>query len=86
MGDKILELILSRRHDTNIRFSDLQALLKRLGFEYRVKGDHFIYFSNDFPEIINIQPDGNKAKAYQVRQIRNIVYKYHLGGADDAQI
>ncbi len=31
-------------------------------------------------ELINIQPDGNKAKAYQVKQVRNIILKYKLGG------
>jgi hypothetical protein len=30
-------------------------------------------------EIINIQPIGNNAKAYQVRQIRNLILKYKLG-------
>lgn len=29
-------------------------------------------------EIVNIQPDGNMAKPYQVRQIRNIILKYGL--------
>ena len=86
MSDKVLEQVLSRRNDSNIRFGDLQALLKRLGFEYRVKGDHFIYYSNDFPDIINIQPDGNKVKAYQVKQVRQIIYKHRLGGVKDAEI
>ena len=30
-------------------------------------------------EIINLQPDGSKAKAYQVNQIRNLMVKYQLG-------
>ena len=34
----------------------------------------------DVEEIINIQPAGNKAKPYQVKQIRNIILKYKLGG------
>jgi hypothetical protein len=29
-------------------------------------------------EIINIQPDGSKAKPYQIKQIREIVLKYKL--------
>ena len=84
MGDKTLETVLSKQNDTNIRFNDLQVLLKQLGFEYRVKGDHFIYYNTDFREIINIQPDGNKAKAYQVKQVRDIIFKYNLGGVNDA--
>lgn len=31
-------------------------------------------------EKINLQRDGGKAKAYQVRQVRNIILKYKLGG------
>ena len=64
--------------DWNIRFSDVQKLLDFLGFKCRIKGDHFIYYRSDIDEIINIQPDGNKAKAYQVKQIRNIILKYGL--------
>jgi hypothetical protein len=37
---------------------------------------------SDVEEIINLQPDGNKAKPYQVRQIRNIILKYKLGGIE----
>ncbi len=32
-------------------------------------------------EIINLQPAGSKAKAYQVKQVRNLVVKYKLAGA-----
>jgi hypothetical protein len=31
-------------------------------------------------EIINLQPKGAKAKAYQVRQVRQLIVKYGLGG------
>ena len=51
-----------------------------IGFSVRIKGDHFIYTKSDIEEIINIQPKGNKAKPYQVKQIRNIILKYKLGG------
>ena len=36
---------------------------------------------DDVEEIINLQPAGNKAKPYQVKQVRNIILKYQLGGA-----
>ena len=42
------------------------------------KGDHFIYYKAGVDEIINIQPDGNKAKPYQVKQVRNLLTKYKL--------
>lgn len=44
----------------------------------RIKGDHFIYYKVGVAEIINIQPDGNKAKAYQVKQIRGLIIQYKM--------
>lgn len=70
--------IVEGKRDSNIRFSELQALLSKLGFECRIKGDHFIYYRHDIPEIINIQPQGNKAKAYQIKQIRLLFNKYNI--------
>lgn len=57
-------MIMSGRQDTNIFFSDLQKILELLGFQCRIKGDHFIYWMDGIEEIINIQPVGNKAKPY----------------------
>lgn len=74
---------MSGTQDSNISFSDLQKALTLLGFTVRIKGDHFIYFRDGIDEIINIQPSGNKAKPYQVKQVRNIILKYRLGGNFD---
>ena len=76
--DKILLKVLSGGHDRSMKFHELQKLLYMLGFQCRVKGDHFIYWKEGIDEIINIQPDGNMAKPYQVRQIRNIILKCGL--------
>ena len=76
--EKLLFQILSGKSDNNIRFSDLQKLLAGYGFDLRIKGDHFIYTRSDIEEIINIQPVGNKAKPYQVKQVRNLIIKYKL--------
>ena len=70
--------VMSKSKDHNMRFSDIQKLLEALDFSCRVKGDHFIYTRQDVREIINIQPVGNKAKSYQVRQIRDLIYSYNL--------
>ena len=78
--EKLLLSILSGTQDRNILFADLRAVLDRLGFQCRIKGDHFIYTKDGVEEIINIQPVGNKAKPYQVKQVRNIILKYQLGG------
>ncbi len=80
--EKILLAVLSGTRDSNIPFADLQVVLTRLGFVCRVKGDHFIYTRDGVEEIINIQPTANrKAKPYQVKQVRNIILRYQLGGA-----
>lgn len=76
--EKIREAILDGTSDQNIGFSDLKYLLESLGFDSRIKGDHFIFVRNDIPEIINIQPHGSKAKPYQVKQVRNLILKYRL--------
>ncbi len=81
--EKLFLKILSGTQDKNIFFSDLQKILEILNFNCRIKGDHFIYTNDDVEEIINIQPIGNKAKPYQVKQIRNIILKYKLGGSLD---
>ena len=78
---KILLAILSGTQDGNIQFMDLCALLDRLGFTRRIRGDHFIYTKDGVEEIINLQPKGSKAKPYQVKQVRQIILKYQLGGA-----
>ena len=77
---KALLSIMSGTHDQNIPFSELQNVLNRLGFSCRIKGDHFIYTKDGVAEIINIQPQGTKAKPYQVKQVRNIILRYQLGG------
>ena len=76
--DDIFREVMSGSKDKNINFSELQKLLDRLGFQCRIKGDHFIYYRDGITEIINIQPNGDKAKPYQVKQVRNIILKYCL--------
>jgi len=67
--ENVLATILRGTSDNNIAFSELQYALQQLGFEFRVKGDHFIYTKEGVVEIINVQPLGSKAKAYQVKQV-----------------
>lgn len=79
MHKRLLDKILSGLSDKNIRFQELAKLLTGFGFSKRTKGDHHIFFKEGVEEIINLQPLRNgKAKAYQVRQVRNIVLKYKL--------
>lgn len=76
--EKLMKSIMSGTQDGNINFKDLQKILDILDFQCRIKGDHFIYWKKGIDEIINIQPDGNRAKPYQVKQIRNLILKYKL--------
>lgn len=78
--EKLLLAILSGTRDKNFLFSDLRLVLERLDFQCRIKGDHFIYTKDGIEEIINIQPAGNRAKPYQVKQVRSVILKYQLGG------
>ncbi len=80
---KILEQILDGRSDANIPFSGLCNLLEALGFRERVKGSHHIFVKDGVEEIINLQPQGGKAKPYQVKQVRGLILKYRLGGLND---
>ncbi len=78
--EKLMYSVLSGVNDRNIAFDDFRKLLERFGFDCRVKGDHFIYTRPNVEEIINIQPKGKLAKPYQVKQVRNVIVKYKLGG------
>jgi hypothetical protein len=50
-----------------------------LGFSERITGGHYIFARQDIIEIINLQPlRGGKAKAYQVKQVRQLIAKYGL--------
>ena len=57
---------------------DLQKLLDALGFECRIRGDHYIYTYAGCLDIINIQPNKGMAKPYQIKQIRNFIAKYKI--------
>lgn len=78
--EKLLQKILSGQQDADISFSELCEVLVKLGFIYRVKGDHFIFTKPHVEEIVNIQPRNGKAKPYQVKQVRNVILRYRLGG------
>ena len=78
--EKVLERVLSGESDANIAFDDLCYLLERLGFKEHISGGHHNFRRGGVREIVTIQPQGNKAKRYQVRQVREIILQYDLGG------
>jgi predicted RNA binding protein YcfA (HicA-like mRNA interferase family) len=76
---KTLQRVLSGTSDAAIRFGDLRQLLLNLGFEMRVRGSHHVFRKAGIEEKVNLQREGSKAKPYQVRQVRYVLLKYHLG-------
>ena len=76
--EKLLLQILTGRSDANINFNDLVNLMLKMNFDKRVSGSHNTFRKTGIVEKINLQKEGNKAKPYQVRQVRNIILKYTL--------
>jgi len=54
--------------------------LIRLGFDEKISGSHHIFTKKGVEEILNLQPKQGKAKVYQVKQVREMLLKYQLGG------
>jgi predicted RNA binding protein YcfA (HicA-like mRNA interferase family) len=82
--EKILLKILCGTKDKDIDFADLCKVLHHFDFKERINGSHHIFHKDGTDEIINIQPNGSRAKPYQVKQVRQIILKYKLGGGIDA--
>ena len=64
---RLLERVLSGRSGANIRYADLLALLRRLGFDERIRGSHHIFTRDDLDEIVNLQP-----RAVRLNRIRYV--------------
>ncbi len=81
--EKLLLRILRGTSDANISFDGMRSLLRSLGFQERIRGSHHIFTKEGVDEILNLQPrDGGKAKPYQVKQVRQVIIKYRLGGQE----
>jgi hypothetical protein len=84
--EKLLLKILRGTSDNNIPFEQLCQLLTNIGFEKRIRGSYHIFTKEGIEEILNIQPKGSKAKTYQVKQVREVILKYKLGGQENNEI
>jgi predicted RNA binding protein YcfA (HicA-like mRNA interferase family) len=82
-SDRLLLRILRGTSDANIPFEGLCQLLRRLGFDERIRGSHHIFTKEGVEEILNLQPKGRQAKPYQVKQVRAVLLQYRLGGRGD---
>jgi hypothetical protein len=83
VADSVLDRVLRGFSDASIRFDDLRMLLRRFGFEERIRGSHHIFSREGIEEILNLQPKGSLAKPYQVKQVRKVLVRYKL--AEEAQ-
>lgn len=82
--EKLLFRILRGTSDANIPFDGMRSLLRNLGFQERIRGSHHIFTKEGVEEILKLQhKDGGKAKSYQVKQVRHVITKYHLGGQEE---
>lgn len=84
--DKLLIQILGGRADANIDFDSLRALLRHLGFEERIRGSHHVFRRTGVAARINLQCDGDKAKVYQVRQVRAVLVEYVITGGEPPEL
>lgn len=78
--EKLRKKLMDGKSDKNFSFEELCTFVQQVGFTLRgLKGSHSVFYKEGVSEIINLQRtrDG-KAKPYQVRQIRDIVLRYHL--------
>ena len=78
MPNNAYDDVMSGTRDNNIKFLYLRYVMESRGFFCRIKGDHYIYYRSDIPDIVNIQPNGKMAKPYQVRQIRRLFVTYNI--------
>ena len=72
---------MSGQSDSNTDFDDLCRFVEQeLGFTPHPQnsGSHHVYAKAGIPEIIDLQPNGHEAKAYQVRQIRSLIVAHSL--------
>jgi hypothetical protein len=76
--EKLFEKLMSGTNDASLSFNDLCSLLSKLGYtERKTKGSHVIFQRES--SFLNLQPStGGKAKAYQVRQVRQELQRLNL--------
>lgn len=73
--EKLVIKIMSGAPDDDIHFTDICEFLKHLGFEESIRGDHHIFTRENVEEILNLQPDGSRAKPYQIRQVSRLMQR-----------
>ena len=78
--DKIMARLLEGKSDSSFNFTDICYLLRGLGFAERIRGSHHVFRKEGLREHITLNADGNKARRYQVREVRKVILKHGLRG------
>jgi predicted RNA binding protein YcfA (HicA-like mRNA interferase family) len=74
---KVLERVMAGQG--TVAFRDFERLLLALGFKHdRTSGSHRIYVHPQVTRPLSVQPRGNDAKPYQVRQLREMIEEFDL--------
>jgi len=77
--DKTKTALLDSAKDYGHRFTDVVNFLEANGWKQRIKGSHHIFTRSGVPILLNLQSEKNgKAKAYQMRQVRQVLEKFKL--------
>lgn len=70
-----------------MRFNECKALIEHFGFRLASMNRlHNVFVHDKVPELINLQNVDGMVKAFHVRQILNLIYKYQLRANDDPEI
>ena len=78
-AEKIRAALLEASKDYGHRFKDVVFYLEATGWKMRIKGSHHIFTRPGIPVLLNLQPEkSGKAKAYQIRQVRQTLARYIL--------
>jgi hypothetical protein len=80
--DKLLLKLLRGTSDASFAFDDLRYIVLHLGFTERITGSHHVYRKAGIEEHLTLQPKSKDAKSYQVKQVRDLIVKYGLGGEE----
>ena len=78
---KILQKALASPN--NLRFAEARALAEGYGFKLsRVKGSHHIFVHPEIQELVNLQEVSGQAKAFQVKQLLQLIERYNIIAED----
>ena len=63
----------------DLAFRELRRLVESCGYKLDIiRGSHHIFRHPLVPDRLNLQPVGKSAKAYQVKQVLEVIQKHNL--------